>query len=465
MKKFLKITLSLLGIAVIGYFIYVQYQKSASLKNRIHVNADSVLKVGLHDFQKTILLDALSSPMFYWDNADFSSSSKDDEDKKEDKNGINLKPYSLVFYTMKEVKNTLFTTLPIKDSEAFNAYALAYLTAKKVTIIEGDYTYALDEKTKIIYAWNNENLAIAYAPKKSFELCKPVFDDVLLNKKLISDTDHPYLKSLIAADDHVTYVKDSSVVHLNFNDGNAYLSGVMYTAQPKEFNESMKYVATPEASLLLYVDANFSNTAHASSVTDLLKDFSFFEKNNIEADSLVAKSTGIISLAVKGTTLQTDSIVTYEYDDNFDKVATVALQEKEAPSIFLNIASDTTLKSYLKKQGAIENGVLKALPMYSFYEKDTTSEVSFSTQKETLNHPFKTGSYFFSLSANFKSLQKDLKIPKADKLAALLKTVRINAQQVEGNKIVLEGSLTAENNEINIISQLYFGLQKTDSIP
>ncbi|WFO15144.1 hypothetical protein M601_014885 [Cellulophaga baltica 4] len=87
MKKFLKITLSLLGIAVIGYFIYVQYQKSASLKNRIHVNADSVLKVGLHDFQKTILLDALSSPMFYWDNADFSSSSKDDEDKKKIRKG------------------------------------------------------------------------------------------------------------------------------------------------------------------------------------------------------------------------------------------------------------------------------------------------------------------------------------------------------------------------------------------
>ncbi|WP_165748911.1 hypothetical protein [Cellulophaga sp. Z1A5H] len=465
MKKFLKITLSLLVLAVAGYFVYVQYQKSASLKYRIHEDAESVIKIGLHDLQKTILIDAFSAPMFYWDHIDFSSTPKDKNDKQRIKKGINLKPYSLVFYTMKNVKNTLFTTLPINDVEAFNVYAEKYLADRNCTIIEKEYKYALDEKTKLIYAWNDTNLSIAYAPKKSFELCKTVFDDVLLNKKLLSETDHPYIQILKEADDHITYLKGKSQVSLNFYAGKAYVTGIMYTDTPDKFNTSIQYSDIPDASLQLYLDANFSSTENKASTAEFLSDFSFFEKNNIDVETLVKKTTGVLSLAVKGTTMQTDSIVTYEYDDNFNKVATVAVQEKEAPLLYLSMASDTTLKNYFKEQGAIENGILKALPMYSFYENDTTSLMSFSTQKGAVINPLKTGSYFFSLSANFKSLQEDLKIPKADKLAALLKTIRINAQQLEGNKIVLEGNLTAENNEINIISQLYFGLQELDSIP
>ncbi|WP_158974871.1 hypothetical protein [Cellulophaga sp. L1A9] len=465
MKKFLKITLSLLVLAVVGYFIYVQYQKSASLKNRIHEDAESVLKIGLHDLQKTILVDAFSSPMFYWDHVDFSDNSKDKKDKKNIKKGVNLKPYSLVFYTMKNVKNTLFTTLPINDVEAFNKYAEKYLADRNCVIVEKEYRYALDEKTKLIYAWNDKTLAIAYAPKKSFELCKSVFDDVLLNKKLISETDHPYIQILKDADDHITYLKGKSQVHLNFYDGKAYLSGIIYTDTPNKFNTTIQHSDIPDASLQVYLDANFSNAENKESAAEFLSDFSFFKKNNIDVGTLVEKTTGVLSLAIKGTTQQTDSIVTYEYDDNFEKVETVAVQEKEAPLIYLSIASDTTLKTYFKKQGTIENGVLKALPMYSFYESDTTSLLSFSTQKGAVINTMKTGSYFFSISAEFDRLQEDLKISKADKLAEILKSLRINAQQLEDNKVVLEGNLSAENSSINIISQLFFGLQDLDSIP
>lgn len=465
MKKFLKITLSLLTLAVIGYFVYVQYQKSASLKYRIHEDAESVLKVGVFDLKKTLVFDALSSPGFYWDHIDFSGKSRPKDTIEAPKTGISLTPYALVFYTMKNAKNTLFTTLPIHDAEAFNAYAAAYLAQKKITQINKKYSYAIDEKAKLIYAWNDRSLAIAYNPKNSFERCKPIFDDVLLNHKLVSETEHHYLKRLKKAEDHITILNDTSELRINFEEGRLVLSGEIYTDSIAKFNSQSNYYGTSDSSLQLYLDANFSNLENSNTAIALLEDLSFFNKNNIDVNTLIEKTTGVLSLAIKGATIQSDSIVTYEYDDNFEKVETVAIQMKKVPLIYLNIASDTTLKSYFKEQGALENGVLKALPIYSFYEKDTTSVLSFATKKDALNNTLKTGSYFFSLSADFKSLQADLKVPKADKVAEVLKSLRINAQQLEGNKIVVDGVVTANNTSVNILSQVYFAFQELDSIP
>tara|TARA_R110000868_G_scaffold68720_3_gene203233 strand:+ start:14361 stop:15758 length:1398 start_codon:yes stop_codon:yes gene_type:complete len=465
LKNILKGIIIIFILTVLGYFIYTQHQKVAVLKNVVHVDAESVIKVGIHEIKKTLVFDVLSSPSYYWQNSNLTDTKKEKDSLDEQKKGIDLLPYALVFYTMKNVKNTVFTTFKIDDTKDFEAFSLRYLTDKNISITKDVYTYAIDEKSKMILAWNSERLAVAFSPKLSFKACKQVFDDVLLRNNVIHDSDNSKINKLSSRDDHITYLSGNSEVALNFVDGKAVLEGNIFTASPDSFNTEITYTPLQNASLELYIDANFEHNDFKKVVADLLEGASFFENNNIEISSFLDKVNGVISLAVKGTTTQKDTIITYEYDDNFEKVETLSIQEKNVPAIVMNIGSEKDITAYLTKQGAIKNGILTAIPYYTFYTKADALSVTFTTANQIIAAQKKKGSYFFSLETNFSHLQQDLNIPKADKVASLLETLRINAQQGEENEIVIEGKLEAVNRDINIISQLFFGLQPKDSLP
>tara|TARA_R110000796_G_scaffold183498_2_gene299970 strand:- start:37190 stop:38587 length:1398 start_codon:yes stop_codon:yes gene_type:complete len=464
MKKFLKITLSLLVILVIGYFIYTKYQKTVVFKNVVHIDAESVIKVSIHDIKKTLIFDALSSPKYYWNNAQFSEKKKENDTIEEPEKGIDLLPYALVFYTIKEVENTVFTTFKIDDATFFEAYALRYFKEKNIPVHKEQYNYVIDEKSKMIAAWNSERLSIAFSPNIAYQDCKSIFDDVLLENKLISDRDNFYMDKLRASDDHITYLKGNSEVTLNFRDGKAVLKGMLYSELPRTFKSETSYTTIPNASLQLYIDANFKNDVHKKVVAHVLEGASFFKKNNIEVSTFLSKVNGSFSLAIKGTTTQKDTIITYEYDDNFEKVEIKQIQEKKVPAIMMNISSENKLNDYLTSQGAIQQGVLTAIPYYTFYAKQDALNATFTTVEQDIATQKMTGSYFFSLKTDFRLLQQDISIPKVNKVTTLLESLEINARQGDENKIELRGNLQGMNADINILSQLFFSLQAKDSI-
>ena len=203
MKNILKGIIIIFILTVLGYFIYTQHQKVAVLKNVVHVDAESVIKVGIHEIKKTLVFDVLSSPSYYWQNSNLTDTKKEKDSLDEQKKGIDLLPYALVFYTMKNVKNTVFTTFKIDDTKDFEAFSLRYLTDKNISITKDVYTYAIDEKSKMILAWNSERLAVAFSPKLSFKACKQVFDDVLLRNNVIHDSDNSKINKLSSRDDHI----------------------------------------------------------------------------------------------------------------------------------------------------------------------------------------------------------------------------------------------------------------------
>ena len=216
--------------------------------------------------------------------------------------------------------------------------------------------------------------------------------------------------------------------------------------------------------MLCYLDANFEDEENRKLVSKALENISFFEKNNLETTSLIEEINGVISVWVKGTTIQSDTIITYEYDDNFEKVETKSLQEKKVPIVSMSIGSNKKINNFLEQQGALENGILTAIPYYTFYAQEDSLNSIFSTIKQNRILESKTGSYFFNLAIDFENLQKDLAIPKGEKVTAILKSLRINARQDAENEVVIKGKLLGKTKDINIISQLFFGLQANDSI-
>ncbi len=452
---------------MIGYFVYNHFKKTAVLTNVIHKEAESVLKIGVHDIKKTLVLDVLSAPSYYWSNSSFSKR-ETKKDSIEDKGkGIDFMPYSVVFYTMKEVKNTLFTTFNIDDAILFEEYVTKYVAEKKGTINNTkDYKYVSLEKGKVALAWNSEKLAVAIAPEITMHKVQAVFNDVLLYNKLISDKDDSLIKQLASTTDHLVYVKDKSISTINFIDGEVLVKGNLYTKKPNKYYAQTVYYAMPNSSLQFFYDANFKNQQTKNSILQSLEDISFFKKNNIDVKTILDRTNGFFSLEVNGSTMQKDTIITYEYDDNFDKVATKTLQEKIVPKMLIHLgAEDKSLNTYLKAQGAIENNILTAMPYYTFYTKEDLLNTYFSTSNKSITTTKKVNPNFLSFKINFKALANDIEIPKLKEVSVLLEEFILQGKQIENtNKLELKGKLAGVKKDVNIISQLFFGLEEKDSL-
>ena len=465
MKKYLKIALTILALVLLGYFGYTHFKKTSILLNVIHEDAESVIKIGVHDISKTLVLDALSSPGYYWKNTKSFKKDKKKDSIKDDGIGIDLRPYSIVFYTIKNIDNTFFTTLKIDDAEVFEKYIDKYSKEKSSVIISDakGYKNLILEKSKLILAWNSEKIAVALTSDESSEKLKTVFEDVLIKDKLISSKDHEFIKKLSDISDHITYINKESLVTLNFEDSEAIVDGTIYTKDVDIYKTNIIYDRLNDPSLQLVYDANFDKKENEITFTESLEDFSFFTKNNIEVNELVNKSDGFLNIGVKGTTMQLDTIVSYEYDDNFEKVAVKTLQEKKAPKILLNLGvrKNNSLNDYLKNQGAITNNVLTSIPYYTFYAEENSNVSSFKTTKDVVETEEKNSPSFFKLDVNFNRLKEDVSIPGTDEIFGLLEALKIEANQIKGtNQIKIKGNISGKKENVNILSQLFFGMQK-----
>ncbi len=455
MKKLSKILLGLVVLSVLGYSGYKHLKKKPSLLGKIHIDADSAIKVGVQEIKETLFLDALTSPGYYFERSDFSSLGDGDGPNK----GINLLPYNLIFYTLPDVKNTLFSTFSIKDSNAFEAYIAKEIEKKSATIeyAPGErYRFVTIEKSKIALAWDPEKLVIALSPELKPDAFHKVFKDVLVEGKTISDDNNELIRTLTDYDDHMVYIKNNSSATINFKDGKAVIAGNLKTTTPQQFMPEITTETTPNTSFQCYFDANFENNTNKNEFIAALSDASFFKKNGLDVTKIADRTNGYFSLAIAGRTAQSDTIITYTYDDNFEKIEKRTLQVAQVPKMHINLgAENQSLKDYLLAQKTIdENEVFEPFPLYKMYVKDGPMNTAFDTFEGRMITQKQISSSFFRCQIDFKKLKEDLDIPLLRKHFKNLVKMQLYASQKEGNRVVLKGGLTAADPNINIIAQL-----------
>ena len=127
-------------------------------------------------------------------------------------------------------------------------------------------------------------------------------------------------------------------------------------------------------------------------------------------------------------------------------------------------AENESLKTYLSEIEVLDkNNVFTLFPLYQLQVQEDAMYTYFSTYSELVVTQKKINSNFFEGKVNFEKLQKDIEIPQTTKLFALLEHLRIRGYVDNNQKINTEGSLTGKNPEVNILSQLFFGMETNES--
>lgn len=458
MKKAAKIVFFLMLALVLGYYAHARYQHTKSLKGVVHQDADAILKIGLQDIKEQLLLDALAAPSYYLKN-----SKKSDDPKKEDSissndKGVKIVPHNLVLFSLPDIKNSWFTTLNITDKEAFEDYLQEEMQQKLTFLQEGkSYKTAKHSSGKFLLGWNSEKLILAGGLQLQFETISNVFDELLLENRFISTTDHPLLKVSKETKGHLVYADSSGATTINFEDGTAVIAGMHVTTKflPSE-------VVVPDvanSALVLHYHDQLQNRKQA--LADRFRTTPFLHKNKISIDSILKPLNGTFSLMLHGKTKQKDTIITYGYDDNFEKVEQRILTENTVPNITIDLGVNSFgLLQYLDSaQVLTPQAIFKPFPLYQFQVNEYADHVVLSTKHEKSNFNMNRSSYFFQAQADFQRLQDDLGIPQTKPLFTLLQEMKIHAWAGDNDAIMIEGNIKAKEDDINFLAQLFFGLQ------
>lgn len=431
MKKFLLLTTGILLVLLLSFLGFVQYQRHAAFQAPISRSATSVIRVNVYSIYKSLLGDYFRSR------------------KKETTvlfRGISV-PSDIFLYTIKgNAPTTFFCTLPIDNIQELEQS----LQEKKGYFTSGGtkagiaVLYSIDRRWTIAY--NKNRIAIAYAFSR--EQTAGTLTGILQQQNTVPVSGSDF-RSIDDQEGHIAFLTHGSKGRADFNKGQIDAS---WELPAKGYQ--LPSATTPPVShadnvlsLWLYMD-----------LTPFLEHKTFRIGNiDVHGDSLLAAQPQGLELTISRPVIQRDSVVTYDYNDDFEKVATVSIRESQVPGIQLLCRCNNRLSSYLERRHIIDpdSGVINrnVFPLYQLQVAGTDSSMQIGTTKETATTPRMKSDAFFSLVLQVDQLlqQQDFK-----PLMPYLKTIqRVESTGAKaGSNLMFKASLTFKDKHKHSLLQL-----------
>lgn len=425
---------------LISVYGYLQFREYRSYQNKIHKEAGLIFKFNLDGIFRSMSADFFSDPVYYLK-----------ESKKEGSGarGISL-PANIFVYTLRSKSaGTYFCTLPVADSATLRSYLSRVFKIKNFESARtGTMTgTSADQKLSVVYDANN--LAIAYSFKK--ESVTAVLND-LLEQKNMMDPAAPEMVALKKTKGHLSWNFRDFSGNLNFRDGQVLADGT-FPLSELEIPEQTGYRNSfaKDASLKIWLNAGLSTAlAH--------QDFNF-KRFSLQSDSLLKSYAGYISLELGKNVTQQESVVTYEYNDDFEKVAQTKLKATAVPHLKLSFSGDPGhALNYLKGKNIIDqsNQLNKELfPLYQVFSSRQNNAWQLSTKEDDdFRNGFIKSPYFFFAEADLARIKKQKQFPLLNSFIAVLTHFKLTATKIDAQTGRLQGQIDFRKKNVNSFSQL-----------
>lgn len=421
------------------------YRNHISYQGTIHKNANQIIKIKVDKIASTIAFNAFKNPVYYYNDKE---SEKDSViDKKEQNKGFNI-PANIFLFTVKDKEETtLFSVLKINNKDNFKNYLINQFKIKNFSEKQ-NFTKATIKDQKINLAFNEDKCVIAFNPSK--EKVEDIFTDLLVkNNTLISDD--TFWQTIKNQNNHISYISTNlNQLGINFIDGEIDING--------HFKQASHLVIPANKS-----NYKFSDSSSVSMFLNLksIKDYKSINIKNqvIDLDSLNTYYNGNFYAEISGKTSQTDSIITYTYNDDFEKVETLTAVKKEVPEININLnANSKEFVGYLKRISAIKNNKVNKdlFPLYQFQIYTLSQQILLSTNlQNSISKTHINNSNIFGLVVNFDKLKKQDLFPVINPYIKQLEVLKVTGRKDKDSIIKVEGRLLVKNKNINALVQFF----------
>jgi len=363
-----------LGILVVLTILYViRYKRALVFENKVPNSTTQVLHINARQIEHHLLMDAIQHPLKY---IDFKIS-----DKKKD--SLRLKktieiPRNVFFFTNETTfENSWFSSfVKVKKKTKLSQYLEQESFVK--TIHDDIMVFS---KKDFAIAIKDERLVIAYTKEPQTSVIngfKVIFDTVSFLAE-----ESQLLQQIRNSKSDISYTTIANdFVEANFKDGLLEVLGALNTdmflnARHDDFNDnSVGY---------LNAKINKEHTLFKSLIAEKNSQ-KFNDLTKLSVDSITSKWNGTLSLNLKTVSKKIDTIVTYEYDDDFNKIEKKTVQELTIPDIDLRFGEGASLFDYLSNENAIQviesDTLFTSIPLYKMYAARKAKTVAISTEND-----------------------------------------------------------------------------------
>jgi hypothetical protein len=441
MKKAVYWTIAVIVLVFVSFLIFIQYRSAKAYGIALHQKANAILQVNIDKIFLQIAFNFVKNPSYYLKGKPDKSPGNGQEN-----HGLSL-PSHLFLYTIKGMKDdTFFGTIPIDDLETLKAFLNRELKNSPFKKGEANIETSTALKGKLTFAYLHDQLAFAFSNTQ--ENVTGILSDLLLKRNLLSQKEQE-TKLMRSAAHHVMYQSQYASVHLDFEDGKIKIGGLLDSL--KEADHLANLPNFNQGSAVQFY-ANLNLAPFLKQKQYQIGDFT------LATDTLLKYHHGLTAFELLKTTTQSDTLITYEYNDDFEKVEKQTIKRVQIPEMSLFLSGDGIgLSNYLKRQNILtdrDSLNKQFFPLYTVYVSTSPNDLTLSTSKAFKKVvPQKK-------QKNLLWLKIDLdKVKKLDEFAifshqlASLGGIELSLVPT-GKKLRLDGTFQMKNNQINSLVQL-----------
>ncbi len=438
MRKKLAIAAAIILLLLLSFFGILRYRQYSSYKVPVHAEAQTIIKVNADDFLKMFVRN-------YGINFIKKIAKRDTTEKAPSLNtGIWL-PGNFFIYNLASLKpTTLFCTLPVFNQQDFLLFAQKKW---KILFVKRDGIYVgSNEAGTLNVACNADYISFSWSPAK--ENVQPYLKEILAGKDLT--VQHPILANRLKDQQlPLVAINGNNIVSLDFNDNQLLLHAAI------ENIDGIKFPAT-------FQQRSFTAEPHSYISFNGQLDPSLFKKEynikqySLATDSILGYLQDYLDVQLGPGILQKDSISTYEYDDNFEKVAKITVTDVQVPSIQLSVKASPGLLQYLQRQQIISTNLelnSEVFPLYKVKLRQQDAMLDFTTGGNNFQQALTPSDNFLTLKLDVAKTTAQLNLPFLEAYVKNILLVEMEGTRKQ-EKIRLEGKVLFKGNALKEIVEL-----------
>ncbi|MBE8721029.1 hypothetical protein [Sphingobacterium pedocola] len=345
MRKFFFGLLIVILLLIGGVWIFFSVRATESLDVEVHKDSDVLIQVSVDQLLREIATNAIMHPFTYFE--------KDTSERMGDGATERIKiwqagwtvPARLIFFSTPEDSAVFYSLQKISDVERFRKFALQTLDINVDSLLDPtDLLYLVSKNKRIALLSDEHNFILSVGVSSSDR--RERMEHLLTNDNgdlvqigAIASTDFLETKSdILYANLH-----DGTMLKIDFENGRMQAEGVLY---------STLWKANPKARKGILHESNILNVTLDADLSPLMQKYESTLANlRIPVDTLRRYFGGYIDIQWKqGNVAQTDTIIAYEMDENFEMSEKKELREEWVPNLQITVKASPHLAGYIPEK-------------------------------------------------------------------------------------------------------------------